>query len=586
MADTGFVIAGAGASNASFGDVSWDGPGNIAQDGDQTFSEDITEYLVSSAHGFAIPTGATIDGIEVRVRSLGEFASPAVAFERVRIVKGGVIGSTDKAAGTLTTSAVNYDFGGASDLWGEMWAATDINASNFGVAVAFDASSNFAYVNDVWIKVYYTEGASNPTATGTLKAGASAISGAAIRAALAAGTPKAQAANTNGAAVRTAFAEGTPKAQAAVIDGTATGAPQEATGVLESGLAALGGVTPGDITFIGSASASEGDGSDPVIDLSGLGLQEGDYVIVEGYALDGDFNAVTGIQTAGFVEILDIWDNGSVVIFSKFMGEIPDSSIICNGSGTSDHGTSYVAQVWRNADQITPEDVAPTSVTSSIDPPSINPNSDDCGISVFAAAAADITFTGAPSGYSDFETATGSGAFFTVSTAAAQKILTGSAAEDPGVFSISGADFEVSAATIALRPATISGPATATRTVKAEGALTSQEASLIGQATIFVQGIATGALKAGASVVDGAASRTAKAAGALQSGSASVVGAAKRAASAIGVLVSGPARIVGRVIRKWFTVPSPGETWTDLPSGTVETWYDDTPGPGETWRNE
>ena len=67
---------------------------------------------------------------------------------RVRIIKGGAVGSTDKASGTAwPTSPAYTTYGGASDLWGETWTAEDINASTFGVAISAYASGYY-YANN------------------------------------------------------------------------------------------------------------------------------------------------------------------------------------------------------------------------------------------------------------------------------------------------------------------------------------------------------------------------------------------------------------------------------------------------------
>src|SRR3989344_5212889 len=66
---------------------------------------------------------------------------------RVRIIKGGAIGSTDKASGTAWPGSLAYTtYGGASDLWGETWTASDINASTFGVAISA-YGSGFSFGN-------------------------------------------------------------------------------------------------------------------------------------------------------------------------------------------------------------------------------------------------------------------------------------------------------------------------------------------------------------------------------------------------------------------------------------------------------
>ena len=163
--------------------------------------------------------------------------------DRVRIVKGGTIGSTDRSASeSLTDTLSNYDFGGPTDLWGETWTADDINEANFGSVLALTKASGntFFGADAVWIKVYYTE-ASGYSASGSLKAGAPTVSGDALRAAFATGVIQAQLAAIVAEASRTAKAEGSPKAQDATVEGLAKGPAQEAAGALKAGQAAADG---------------------------------------------------------------------------------------------------------------------------------------------------------------------------------------------------------------------------------------------------------------------------------------------------------------------------------------------------------
>jgi hypothetical protein len=65
-------------------------------------------------------------------------------FNSVKIIKGGDISGDEKATGSLTGTLSYYSFGGVSDLWGETWAADDINSADFGVVVSFAGSVNIS----------------------------------------------------------------------------------------------------------------------------------------------------------------------------------------------------------------------------------------------------------------------------------------------------------------------------------------------------------------------------------------------------------------------------------------------------------
>lgn len=158
MATAGPNNAGTGADDSSIGSSAWSLPGNITAD-DNSLSQAAgstatspttltTHYLKATNFGFAIPAGATINGIQFgfeKYQHVGT-GSPTgtVVDAAVRAVKGGVIGSTDRKDGTTQwhvvfgvsfTDAPTYH-GSSSDLWGTTWLASDINSSTFGCAIS------------------------------------------------------------------------------------------------------------------------------------------------------------------------------------------------------------------------------------------------------------------------------------------------------------------------------------------------------------------------------------------------------------------------------------------------------------------
>lgn len=168
MADTGFTLVGTGVEDTSFGSPGqWfaDTVANItADDGSYAESDGFptTTYLKGTNVGLVIPSGATIDGIEVQVQARRASGSPDPGeFERVRIVnEGGAIGSDEQSTNdAITTSPVNYAFGGAAELWADTWSEADVENSNFGFVCAFIRSSGsnvWVDVDAFWVKVYYT----------------------------------------------------------------------------------------------------------------------------------------------------------------------------------------------------------------------------------------------------------------------------------------------------------------------------------------------------------------------------------------------------------------------------------------------
>ncbi len=123
-------------------------------------SGDYTDYLQATGFGFTIPTNSLIDGIEVEVER-SDLGSKARDYS-IRIVKNGVIKNQDKAANQGWPSNDTYrTYGGNTDLWGETWTPADINASNFGFAIAAyrqggGNGSSFARIDHIRITVYYS----------------------------------------------------------------------------------------------------------------------------------------------------------------------------------------------------------------------------------------------------------------------------------------------------------------------------------------------------------------------------------------------------------------------------------------------
>lgn len=175
MASEGPLYPGSVTSDSSFGSTSWSSPGNAsADDGSDASavpSGSSTHYLNCQSFGFSIPSGATIDGIEVEVERWSNGAFFEAKDSRVRIIKGGTVGSTDFAdtVNPYPTSATIKTYGGPTELWGETWAASDINASNFGFALSAQNhdATGFALVDFVRITVYYSGGGTVITKTHT-----------------------------------------------------------------------------------------------------------------------------------------------------------------------------------------------------------------------------------------------------------------------------------------------------------------------------------------------------------------------------------------------------------------------------------
>ena len=141
--------AGTGENITGVGTVAWTNPGNLTTAG-TPFAGGMsvgsggtvtTNYLRATNYGFSIPSNATITGITLVInRSSSGTATPYLRDNEVKLVKGGVIQTSNKALTTTDWSNNNVmgtaTYGGSSDLWGTTWTPAQINATNFGAVLS------------------------------------------------------------------------------------------------------------------------------------------------------------------------------------------------------------------------------------------------------------------------------------------------------------------------------------------------------------------------------------------------------------------------------------------------------------------
>lgn len=157
--------AGTAANVTGVGTVAWTNAGNVAADDNVyatiAINNATSNYLQATNYGFSIPPEATINGIAV---TIGRFQNATASGNDVRdnvvqLIKGGtIVGSNKAATGTeWPTSEGIASYGNSSDLWGTTVTPADINASNFGVALAvYTTNSRTASVDYIQISVTYT----------------------------------------------------------------------------------------------------------------------------------------------------------------------------------------------------------------------------------------------------------------------------------------------------------------------------------------------------------------------------------------------------------------------------------------------
>lgn len=159
--------AGTVADDATAGSTSWlspaDAQGSPTHDAASATGTGESHYLKATNFGFAIPTGAQINGVKAYV-SVSENATGTVTDTKARIVKAdGTIGSTDKSSGrnwvnssTLGTFFDCIPHGGATDLWGETITEATVEDTDFGFAfTATTGASGPLYCQCFVLSVYY-----------------------------------------------------------------------------------------------------------------------------------------------------------------------------------------------------------------------------------------------------------------------------------------------------------------------------------------------------------------------------------------------------------------------------------------------
>lgn len=143
--------------------TSWSGTGNLAASDDSYATYSLSAFVVSNAlvvsnFGFAIPSGATINGISVSIEA--KVGSSTGGVDNSHLRKAGVnVGSSKASYPSLSTTEGTQTFGSTSDLWGTTWTDSEINSSGFGYEVAFfNLATTTLSVDTITITVTYTGG--------------------------------------------------------------------------------------------------------------------------------------------------------------------------------------------------------------------------------------------------------------------------------------------------------------------------------------------------------------------------------------------------------------------------------------------
>lgn len=175
MSAAGPNASGTQADDSAVGTLTWSSPSSAvssnngyATAGHSTASTvRQTHYLKVTNFGFAIPSGATINGVTVAVERMASETGLSFTVDAVlSLVKGGTVSGNNKAdTSTHWSAEKTISYGGAADLWGLTLTDTDVNATTFGVVLSANVSrkasgkgSSTASVDFISITIDYTTG--------------------------------------------------------------------------------------------------------------------------------------------------------------------------------------------------------------------------------------------------------------------------------------------------------------------------------------------------------------------------------------------------------------------------------------------
>lgn len=165
MSDTGFKTTGAVVSAGLWGNFTTTRL-NTADDSRATAAGTTFRVGTLNNYSFGVPSGATIDGIEVNTEFSTDSAA-ATATLQISLSWDNGTNYTATKSDTVTGSTTdkNSTLGGAADTWGHSWTDSELANGTFLVKVEGKSSSavQLCRLDFLQIKVYYTVAATGAT---------------------------------------------------------------------------------------------------------------------------------------------------------------------------------------------------------------------------------------------------------------------------------------------------------------------------------------------------------------------------------------------------------------------------------------
>ncbi len=151
-------------NNASIGQVAWTQLADAGASDDQRAraalqAGQVTNYLKATGFGFNVPANAAIGGVVVEVEHSAKNLITSIKDKSIKLVKGGSIVGQNRVLSPnfLSTSDDPKQYGSSTDMWGVTLTPDEINGSDFGVVVAYEAfQADTARVDNIRITIHYS----------------------------------------------------------------------------------------------------------------------------------------------------------------------------------------------------------------------------------------------------------------------------------------------------------------------------------------------------------------------------------------------------------------------------------------------
>lgn len=150
-----FPTVGANVDRA--GSTAWTNPGNVVSDNATDATVVVpSDYLVTSAYGFAIPTLAKIFGVTVRIEASESGTGASDYIPQLHSdTTPTLIGAAKSAISINGTTKVISTSGGPFDTWGAVLTPEIVNGAGFGVSIWSTDTTNTLAIDFVTIAITY-----------------------------------------------------------------------------------------------------------------------------------------------------------------------------------------------------------------------------------------------------------------------------------------------------------------------------------------------------------------------------------------------------------------------------------------------